>query len=88
VMLAGDPSVHSAVAAMRQGAFDYVTKPFDDDALAAIVERALEMGCLKRENCRLREQLVVASSAAGFVAESPQSKQLAEMVRRVIEYVN
>src|ERR1700691_2505838 len=33
VMLAGDPSVHSAVAAMRQGAFDYVTKPFDDGAL-------------------------------------------------------
>jgi DNA-binding NtrC family response regulator len=83
VMLAGDPSVHSAVAAMRQGAFDYVTKPFDDDALAAIVERALEMGCLKRENCRLREQLVVASSAAGFVAESLQTKQLVEMVRRV-----
>ncbi len=83
VMLAGDPSVHSAVAAMRQGAFDYVTKPFNDDALAAIVERALEMGCLKRENHRLREQLVVASSAAGFVAESPQSKQLVAMVRRV-----
>jgi DNA-binding NtrC family response regulator len=83
VMLAGDPSVHSAVAAMRQGAFDYVTKPFDDEALAAIVERALEMGCLKRENHRLREQLVVASSAAGFVAESPQSKQLVAMVRRV-----
>jgi DNA-binding NtrC family response regulator len=83
VMLAGDPSVHSAVAAMRQGAFDYVTKPFDDEALAAIVERAIEMGCLKRENHRLREQLVVASSAAGFVAESPQSKQLVAMVRRV-----
>ena len=83
VMLAGDPSVHSAVAAMRQGAFDYVTKPFDDDALAAIVERALEMGCLKRENHRLREQLVVVSSAAGFVAESSQSKQLVAMIRRV-----
>jgi len=83
VMLAGDPSVHSAVAAMRQGAFDYVTKPFDDDALAAIVERALEMGCLKRENRRLRQQLDVVSSAAGFVAESSQSKQLVAMIRRV-----
>jgi DNA-binding NtrC family response regulator len=83
VMLAGDPSVNAAVAAMRQGAFDYVTKPFDDEALAAIVERALEMGCLKRENHRLREQLVVVSSAAGFVAESPCSKQLVAMVRQV-----
>ncbi len=83
VMLAGDPSVHSAVAAMRQGAFDYVTKPFDDEALAAIVERALEMGCLKRENRRLRQQLDVVSSAAGFVSESAQSKQLVAMIRRV-----
>ncbi len=83
VMLAGDPSVLSAVAAMRQGAFDYVTKPFDDEALAAIVERALEMGCLKRENRRLREQLDVVSSAAGFIGESAQSKQLVAMIRRV-----
>jgi two-component system, NtrC family, response regulator HydG len=83
VMLAGDPSVLSAVAAMRQGAFDYVTKPFDDGALAAIVERALEMGCLKRENRRLREQLDVVSSAAAFIGESPQSKQLVAMIRRV-----
>jgi len=83
VMLAADPSVHSVVYAMRQGAFDYVTKPFDDEALAAIVERALEMGCLKRENRELRERLDVVSSAAGFVAESPQSKQLVAMIRRV-----
>jgi len=83
VMLAGDPSVHAAVAAMRQGVFGYVTKPFDDEALAAIVERALEMGCLKRENRRLRKQLEAASSAAGFVAESTQSKQLVAMIRRV-----
>src|ERR1700730_2007745 len=33
VMLTGDPSVSSAVAAMRQGAFDYVTKPLDDEEL-------------------------------------------------------
>ena len=83
VMLAADPSVHSVVYAMRQGAFDYVTKPFDDEALAAIVERALEMGCLKRENRRLRQQLDVVSSAAGFVAESSQTKQLVAMIRRV-----
>ena len=60
-----------------------MTKPFDDEVLAAIVERALEMGCLKRENRRRRQQLDVVSSAAGFVAESSQSKQLVAMIRRV-----
>jgi DNA-binding NtrC family response regulator len=83
VMLAGDPSVLSAVAAMRQGAFDYVTKPFDDEALAAIVERALEMRWLKCENRRLRERLNVATATADFIAESTKTKQLVAMVRRV-----
>ena len=83
VMLAGDPNVHAAIAAIPEGAFDYVTKPFDDEALTTVVERALEMVYLKRENDRLREQLEAASSAAGFVAESSQSKQLVAMIRRV-----
>ncbi len=83
VMLTGDPSISSAVAAMRQGAFDYVTKPLDGDELAAIVARALEMISLRRENRRLRQQLDVASTAAGFIAESLPSRQLMAMIRRV-----
>ena len=70
VMLAGDPNVHAAIAAIPEGAFDCVPKPFDDESLAAVVERALEMASLKRENDRLRDQLEAAISAAGFVAES------------------
>ena len=83
VMLTGDPSISTAVAAMRQGAFDYVTKPLDTEELAAIVSRALEMTSLRRENRRLRQQLDVASTAAGFIAESPQSRQMVAMIRRV-----
>ena len=83
ILLAADNSVTSAVAAMREGAFDYVTKPFSAEALVKTVARAIEMGSLQRENRRLRQQLDVASTAAGFIAESPQSKQLVAMVRRV-----
>ena len=83
VMLTGDPSVSSAVAAMRQGAFDYVTKPLDDEELVATVARALEMTSLRRENRRLRQQLDVASTAAGFIAESTAEPQLVAMIRRV-----
>jgi DNA-binding NtrC family response regulator len=83
ILLASDNSVTSAVAAMREGAFDYVTKPFSADVLIKTVARAIEMGSLQRENRRLRQQLDVASTAAGFIAESPQSKQLVAMVRRV-----
>ena len=83
ILVAADDSVTSAVAAMREGAFDYVTKPFSAEALAKTVARAIEMGSLQRENRRLRQQLDVASTAAGFIAESPQSKQLVSMIRRV-----
>ena len=83
VMLTGDPTVSSAVAAMRQGAFDYVSKPLDDEELQAIVARALEMRSLRRENRKLRQQLDVVSDVAGFVARSASSEQLIRMVRRV-----
>jgi len=83
VMLTGDPTVASAVAAMRQGAFDYVTKPLDGEELSAIVARALEMTVLRRENRRLRQQLDVASTTADFVAESVPARKLVMMIRRV-----
>ena len=83
ILLAADNSVTSVAAAMREGAFDYVTKPFSAEALVKTVARAIEMGSLQRENHRLRQQLDVASTAAGFIAESPQSKQLVAMIRRV-----
>ena len=77
------PAAESAKAALRGGAFDCVTKPFDDDELNAVVTRAVEMSALQRENRKLREQLDVASIAAGFVAEAPKSRQLVAMIRRV-----
>ena len=77
------PAAESAKEALRGGAFDCVTKPFDSDALNAVVNRAVEMSALQRENRKLREQLDVASIAAGFIAEAPKSRQLVSMIRRV-----
>ncbi len=77
------PAAESAKEALRAGAFDSVTKPFDNEELNAVVTRAVEMSTLQRENRKLREQLDVASIAAGFVAEAPKSRQLVAMIRRV-----
>src|SRR5271155_4966571 len=77
------PAAESAKTALRGGAFDSITKPFDSDELNAVVTRAVEISALQRENRKLREQLDVASIAAGFIAEAPKSRQLVAMIRRV-----
>jgi DNA-binding NtrC family response regulator len=82
ILLVTSPSVSAAVAAMRQGAFDYLIKPINSDELTAVVGKALEMAALRRENRVLREQLDVASMAAAFIAESASSRHLAAMIRR------
>lgn len=83
ILLGVDPNPGTAMAAMRHGAFDYIAKPFTDDELSAAVKRALDMSLLQRENRQLRQQLDMASVAAGFVAESPASKNILSIVRRV-----
>ncbi len=49
--------MRTAIEAMREGAFDYVRKPFDNDARRAFVARALEVTRLSRENRYLRGEL-------------------------------
>ena len=57
ILITAHGSVPSAVAAMREGAFDYVTKPFDNDELRALVQRALDLTRLERENRYLRQEI-------------------------------
>src|SRR5262249_1614788 len=83
ILLTAHGSVPSAVAAMREGAFDYVTKPFDNDELRAVVARALDMTRLERENRYLRQEVASRYAPAAMVAESDRSKELLRLLRRV-----
>jgi DNA-binding NtrC family response regulator len=76
-------SVSSAVTAMREGAFDYITKPFDNDELRATVARAIDMKRLERENLYLKQAVETRYSPDAIVAESAKSREVLEMVRRV-----
>jgi two-component system response regulator HydG len=75
--------VPSAVAAMRAGAFDYVTKPFDNDELRNLVERALELRRLRHENLELRRE-ILGSRDAEVVAESEAMKKVLDLVGRAL----
>ena len=83
ILLTAHGSVPSAVAAMREGAFDYVTKPFDNDELRAVVARALDMTRLERENRYLRQEVASRYAPEAMVAESSRSKELLALLRRV-----
>ena len=83
ILVTAHGTVPSAVAAMREGAFDYVTKPFDNDELRATVGRALELTRLERENRWLRQEVASRYAPEAVVAESPGSRELLALVRRV-----
>jgi DNA-binding NtrC family response regulator len=73
--------VPSAVSAMKQGAFDYVTKPFDNDDLRTKVQRALDLTSLARENRWLRQR--IADAGDPIIAESARMRQVVALAKRV-----
>ena len=56
IMITAFASVETAVRALKQGAFDYVTKPVDPDELSHLVLRAMEQRRLRKENMQLRQK--------------------------------
>src|SRR5579859_7011686 len=54
VMISGHGTIETAVAAIQQGAYDFIEKPFKSDRLLLVVRRALEAASLARENAELR----------------------------------
>ena len=84
IMLTGQATVESAIEAMKLGAYDYLTKPYRLNELAALVTQASEKQQLKIDNQRLRAQLERTNkNIPEIIAESPQMKEVLRLVRRV-----
>jgi two-component system, NtrC family, response regulator AtoC len=82
ILITAHASVATAIAAMREGAFDYVEKPFDNDELKNLVRRALDVNRLARENRYLRAELKQRYTLDALVAESPVMHEVLDLVRR------
>jgi len=76
-------SLDTAVAAIRAGAYDFVTKPFDLEQLLMTLERALGLRRLKDEVRRLRESAVATTDERGAVGESAELRAAYEVLARV-----
>lgn len=76
-------TVETAVTAMKNGAYDFVTKPFDPDHLTVIVERALENRRLIAENSLLREELAQNLGFSEIIGQNEKMKEVSRLIRKV-----
>src|SRR5579864_9377920 len=83
ILLTAYASVETAVEAMKLGAYHFMNKPFDLEALAALVEQALETTRLRREVRQLRANQAEPYSLDRMVGESPQLREFKGLVKRV-----
>ncbi|MGC8719237.1 MAG: sigma-54-dependent transcriptional regulator, partial [Thermodesulforhabdaceae bacterium] len=82
VMITGYGTIESAIEAMKMGAYDYVTKPFQLEHLELVVEKAYERVCLKREN-RALSRALVETLPPRLVGKSSCIQRVMEMIRKV-----
>jgi len=85
VVITAFGSLETAVAAIRAGAYDFVTKPFDTDQLVLILDRALQLRALQDEVRRLRRKVASAERFEGLIGDSPAIKRALDLVARVAE---
>jgi DNA-binding NtrC family response regulator len=83
IMVTGFGSVQTAVEAMKSGAFDYLTKPCNNDELLIKVRRALEIRASARELDRLRSLLESNANFANIVSRNSKMSQVFKLVRQV-----
>ncbi len=85
IMITAYGMVESAVAAMRLGAFDYISKPFNLDGVKLSVSKALETSRLKIEVARLRREQHKSSGFDNIIGDSPRMKEVFDLVRKVAQ---
>src|SRR3990172_3381668 len=85
MMITGYGSVPTAVEAMRHGAYDYITKPCDNDELLIKIRRVLDVRKKDRELRQLREELRGTYSFANIISQSDSMKQVFKLVRQVAD---
>jgi len=85
ILMTAHASTDSAIEALRLGAYDYITKPFDLDELKITVRRALDQQALRRDNVMLRQELADRNSFGNLVGRSPAMQRVFELIRRVTD---
>lgn len=83
VLLTGFGSMEGAIEGIRQGAYDYLAKPFRKEEVKLVVQRSLDHSRLVRENARFREELRDRQDLSRLVGSSPPMLEVYKLVARV-----
>jgi DNA-binding NtrC family response regulator len=83
IIMTGYASVDTAVAALKNGAYDYVTKPLDPDEIAHLVKKALEHKHTAQENVLLRETVAEVARPGDIVGQSAAMRKVFDAIETV-----
>jgi two-component system response regulator AtoC len=83
ILVTAVKTVRTAVEAMKLGAFDYLTKPFDEDEVLSLIRRALEKRALEREVIFLRSELARRQDFDELVGQHPTMQKLYQFIAQV-----
>lgn len=85
ILITGHASAETAVKAMKEGAFDYITKPLNFDELKIIIGKAVEKRQLLSENVYLRKQLRDKFEFANIIGSSPSMQHVFALMKRIVK---
>lgn len=83
ILMTAHASIESAIEGIRQGAFDYLIKPFKLSEIEVVIQRALSYGRLKRQNITLSTELKKTWSVNNIIGKSPAMKSVFDLIERV-----
>src|SRR5689334_5935527 len=83
IMMTGYASVETAVTALKNGAYDYVSKPLDPDEIAHLVKKALAHKRAEKENVRLRETVAEATRPGDLIGQSAAMRKVIGAIETV-----
>lgn len=83
IMITAFASVTTAIQALKEGAYDYVTKPVDPDELTHLIHKALKDRDLVNENRKLKERIEDLIKPDNLIGESPEMRKIYELINTV-----
>ncbi len=85
VVMTGYGTIDMAVQALKDGAYDFLQKPFEKDHIVRIIENCLERTALLRDNLQLQKKLSNLTLPEGFIGNSPALKKALDLLSRIAD---